>query len=306
MSKASEEAMETKSPTTEEIEVSENQPLRILSHDTSGEDVKEFANTYSLAHRFCILQKASCLLHDDVDEEQIPGITLTELQALSRETTHKWHQPRTLYFAILVCSLGAIEQGWAQTGMNGANLYIPAALGIDSNTTHDSFLLGLINSGLYLSNALCGSWLSEPVNNRIGRRGAIFFASALCLIGNLGSSIISSWPLILFFRLVLGTGLGLNASTVAVYAAECAPAYIRGGLAVSWQMFTAFGILIGVSRQRRFLRPQSRRNMAISARCATIAYGTTSSHGILLSRIAGLADQTLPLRSRLGVFEEAT
>lgn len=30
-----------------------------------------------------------------------------------------------------------------------------------------------------------------------------------------------------------------------VYAAESAPAYIRGGLAVSWQLFTAFGILLG-------------------------------------------------------------
>lgn len=34
-------------------------------------------------------------------------------------------------------------------------------------------------------------------------------------------------------------------STVSVFAAESAPAYIRGGLAVSWQMFVAFGILAG-------------------------------------------------------------
>jgi hypothetical protein len=43
----------------------------------------------------------------------------------------------------------------------------------------------------------------------------------------------------------LGIGLGLNASTVAIFAAESAPVYIRGGLAVSWQMFTAFGIFLG-------------------------------------------------------------
>ena len=34
-------------------------------------------------------------------------------------------------------------------------------------------------------------------------------------------------------------------STVSVFAAESAPTYIRGGLAVCWQMFTAFGIFIG-------------------------------------------------------------
>jgi MFS family permease len=50
---------------------------------------------------------------------------------------------------------------------------------------------------------------------------------------------------LLVSRLVLGVGLGLGASTVAVFAGESSPVYIRGGLAVSWQMFTAFGIFLG-------------------------------------------------------------
>lgn len=37
----------------------------------------------------------------------------------------------------------------------------------------------------------------------------------------------------------------MNASTVSILAAESAPPYIRGGLATSWQMFTAFGIFVG-------------------------------------------------------------
>jgi len=67
----------------------------------------------------------------------------------------------------------------------------------------------------------------------------------ICLISTIGSSLSQSWPQLLAFRLVLGLGLGTNASTVSVYAAECAPAIIRGGLAVSWQMCTAFGIFLG-------------------------------------------------------------
>jgi sugar porter (SP) family MFS transporter len=49
----------------------------------------------------------------------------------------------------------------------------------------------------------------------------------------------------LAFRFLLGTGLGINTSTISVLAAESAPPYIRGGLAVSWQMFTAFGVFLG-------------------------------------------------------------
>jgi MFS family permease len=50
--------------------------------------------------------------------------------------------------------------------------------------------------------------------------------------------------MLLTFRVALGIGLGINSSTINVFAAECAPAYIRGGLAVCWQLFTAFGLLL--------------------------------------------------------------
>ena len=67
----------------------------------------------------------------------------------------------------------------------------------------------------------------------------------MCLAANILSALSWSWPALLFFRIFLGAGMGINSSTVSVYAAECAPSPIRGGLAVSWQMFTAFGIFVG-------------------------------------------------------------
>lgn len=210
----------------------------------SGDEVVRFTTAHGLQDEIETFRKASQLLQNDIPEET-SGLTDFELDSLRDETTHKWRQPKLLYFTILVCSFGAIEQGWAQTGMNGANLSFPAALGIGSDSARDNFILGLINSGIYVSVGLWGAWLSEPINNRLGRRGAIFVSSVLCLIANLGSGISWTWEVLLFFRLLLGTGLGINASTVSVFAAECAPASIRGGLAVSWQMFTAFGIFLG-------------------------------------------------------------
>ena len=227
------------------VDVEENQPLRTLSHGDPYEDAEDFATSHGLGDRLGLFQKASLLLRHQGDWNHITDISPEELDTLHRETTYKWRQPKLLYFTIFVCSLGAIEQGWAQTGMNGANLYLPTAFHIDSYSAHDSFVLGLINCGLYLAQGLIGSWLAEPVNNSVGRRGAIFLAAALCLVGNIGSAISWSWPTLFFFRLILGTGLGLSASTISVFAAESAPAYIRGGLAVSWQMFTAFGIFLG-------------------------------------------------------------
>lgn len=46
-------------------------------------------------------------------------------------------------------------------------------------------------------------------------------------------------------RFALGFGIGPKSATVPIYAAECTPPPIRGALVMQWQMWTAFGIMIG-------------------------------------------------------------
>lgn len=45
--------------------------------------------------------------------------------------------------------------------------------------------------------------------------------------------------------LILGLGIGPKSATIPIYAAECTPANIRGALVMMWQMWTAFGIMLG-------------------------------------------------------------
>ncbi|KAK8013890.1 galactose-proton symport [Apiospora arundinis] len=207
--------------------------------------VNAFVKRYGLSEHLDLFVKAGILLQGAVPVDQIPNVTAAELEALEHETERKWRQPKTLYFTILVCSIGAIEQGWAQASMNGANLYFPNEFGIGSSDFKDTLLVGLINSAIYLSTALVGAWLSEPLNRRFGRRGAVFAGALLCLFSNMASALSRSWPKLLLFRVVVGIGLGVGASTVSIFAAECAPPSIRGGLAVSWQMWVAFGVFAG-------------------------------------------------------------
>lgn len=54
-----------------------------------------------------------------------------------------------------------------------------------------------------------------------------------------------SWPELFICRLLLGVGWGCKASIIPVFAAENSPAYIRGGLVMSWQLYTALGIMLG-------------------------------------------------------------
>ena len=44
---------------------------------------------------------------------------------------------------------------------------------------------------------------------------------------------------------MLGIGMGLKEVTVPVFSAEVVPASVRGGLVMSWQIWTAFGIFLG-------------------------------------------------------------
>ncbi|KAJ9625535.1 hypothetical protein H2203_004292 [Taxawa tesnikishii (nom. ined.)] len=215
------------------------------SKDELFADVESFVASNGLANEQSLFLKAALVLQGEAAHESIPGITPAEIEALSRESERKWRQPWTLYFTIFVCSLGAIEQGWAQTSTNGATLFFPKYMGIDSTSTHDTLLVGLINAGIYISTGLFGSWISDPINNQFGRRGSIFLGSVFCLIFTIGSAVTTTWQQLLLCRLMLGIGLGVNASTIGPYIAETAPAAIRGGLAVSWQMLVAFGIFLG-------------------------------------------------------------
>jgi MFS family permease len=54
-----------------------------------------------------------------------------------------------------------------------------------------------------------------------------------------------SWVNLLIARFALGFAVGAKSSTTPVYAAESAPKTIRGALTMMWQMWTAFGIMLG-------------------------------------------------------------
>jgi MFS family permease len=92
---------------------------------------------------------------------------------------------------------------------------------------------------------LSAGWLADPINHRIGRRGTIFLAAIFSLLAPIGSATTQHWGQLAACRVLLGLGMGLKEVTVPVFSAEVAPTNIRGGLVMSWQVWTAFGIFLG-------------------------------------------------------------
>lgn len=107
--------------------------------------------------------------------------------------------------------------------------------------------MGFVNAAPYLSASMIGVWFCDPLNAWLGRRITIFASAILCLFPVIGSALSQNWVQLLVTRILMGLGMGLKASTVPVFAAETAPANIRGALVMSWQMYTALGICIGLA-----------------------------------------------------------
>ncbi|KFZ23937.1 hypothetical protein V502_01583 [Pseudogymnoascus sp. VKM F-4520 (FW-2644)] len=223
-------------------------PLAGVPRDALFREVDAFAEEKGLAEHSALLRKGALVAQDPGNYEDLEGeyaLTTLEVEDLRNEVLHKWRHPTALYFTIATCSIGAAVQGWDQTGSNGANLAFHQVFGIDTDSLHDTFIVGLVNAAPYIASALLGCWISDPLNFYLGRRGAIFISAIFCLFPVIGSALCQTWEQLLICRLLMGIGMGAKASTVPIYAAENSPASIRGALVMTWQLWTAFGILLG-------------------------------------------------------------
>ncbi|ANB15304.1 myo-inositol transporter ITR1 [Sugiyamaella lignohabitans] len=175
-----------------------------------------------------------------------------EARYIEREKTHRWDQPKTLYYLCILASMCAIVQGMDESNSNGAQIFmfkkqylnLETGAGVP-NSDRNAWLQGLVIGAPYLCCAVIGCALTEPLNNLLGRRGVIFVSCLIAAIASIWEAFTYSWVQMFLARLLLGLGIGPKSTTTPIYSAECVPAPIRGALVMMWQMWTAFGIMLG-------------------------------------------------------------
>ncbi|CAI6332879.1 unnamed protein product [Periconia digitata] len=172
--------------------------------------------------------------------EYVSQLSEDEKNLLRYEITHRWSQPFMLYFLVVLCAGSAIVQGMDQTAVNGAQLFYFEEFGITNEWQQ-----GLLNGAPYLCSAALGCWTNAPLNKLFGRRGTIFISCFISFVTGIWMAAADSWYNLLIARFALGFAVGAKSSTTPVYAAESAPKTIRGALTMMWQMWTAFGIMLG-------------------------------------------------------------
>ncbi|CAM1509478.1 Fc.00g032170.m01.CDS01 [Cosmosporella sp. VM-42] len=176
---------------------------------------------------------------------RVEGLDEDERRTLVNEVEHKWKNPKMLYFLVTICSLCAVVQGMDETVVNGAQIFYKRQFGIDSDSEQDSWLVGLTNSAPYLCCAVIGCWITEPMNKAFGRRGTVFISCCISFLACFWQAFTNTWWHMFIARFFLGFGIGPKSATTPMFAAECSPKLVRGALVMQWQMWTAFGIMLG-------------------------------------------------------------
>ncbi|KAJ5103793.1 hypothetical protein N7532_004322 [Penicillium argentinense] len=216
-------------------------PLAGIPREQLFKQVEEFCQQWDLMADLEMFKKGALVSQNPDSATQLPELDEFEREALIREHTHKWSQPQQLYYLAIMCSLAAAVQGMDETVNNGAQAIYLKRLGIENSDN----LTGLVVGAPYLACAVLGCWLTEPLNRYFARRGTIFISCFIAAVASIWEGVCNSWVNLFLARFVLGLGIGSKSSTVPVYAAECSPAPIRGALVMMWQMWTAFGIMLG-------------------------------------------------------------
>lgn len=136
-----------------------------------------------------------------------------------------------------IATLGGLLFGYDTGVIAGALLFINVELGLTPFTT------GLVTSSL-LFGAAIGAVTSGKMADKKGRRTVILYLSILFFVGAIGSAMSPNVEIMIFFRIILGLGVGGAAATVPVYIAEIAPANRRGQLVTIQELMIVTGQLL--------------------------------------------------------------
>ncbi|KAJ5095032.1 Major facilitator superfamily domain general substrate transporter [Penicillium argentinense] len=222
-------------------------PLAGFSHSELRKQGRAFAMMHEMGDESDIraFELGAVLAQSPERFENVAGLMPQEKEVLRHEFEHRWSQPWSMYAVIALCSLSAAVQGMDETVVNGAQIWYKHQFGIAGKEPRDTWLVGLINAAPYLCCAFVGCWLTVPFNHWFGRRGTIFITCCFSAIACLWQGFVNTWWSMFVARFALGFGIGPKSATVPIYAAETAPPAVRGALVMQWQMWTAFGIMLG-------------------------------------------------------------
>ncbi|KEO71869.1 sugar porter family MFS transporter [Anditalea andensis] len=137
----------------------------------------------------------------------------------------------------LISSLGGLLFGFDMAVISGVLPFVQS-----------QFALNAAEEGWFVSSALVGAVLgvafSGELCDRFGRKKLLLLAALLFLISAVGSTLMPTFALLIYARMLGGIAVGIASNAVPLYLSEIAPSKIRGRLVTCYQLAITFGILV--------------------------------------------------------------
>lgn len=150
------------------------------------------------------------------------------------------------YILVAFASMGGLLSGLDQSLISGANLFLPDDLHL---STHQN---SLVNAGMPLG-AVAGAFILSPCNEYFGRKWSIIISCILYTIGGALEAGAMNYQMIVWSRVILGMGVGLEGGTVPVYVAETVERRMRGNMVSLYQFNIALGEVLGYAVAAMFV-----------------------------------------------------
>ncbi|KAM4525480.1 solute carrier family 2, facilitated glucose transporter member 11-like [Odontesthes bonariensis] len=172
------------------------------------------------------------------------------------ETSRPSGSPGTL--ALTVCSAaigGTFQYGYNISIINAPTTYIQSFIN-DTYTERwgksldvpQLTLLWTVTVSAFSLGGLLGALLAGPLAVRFGRKKSLLLNNSFLLAGAvlmLTCKVARSFEMIILARFLVGINSGVSMNIQPMYFGESAPKHLRGAVALSSAVFTAFGIFMG-------------------------------------------------------------
>lgn len=143
---------------------------------------------------------------------------------------------RNVLLIAVVTAVGGFLFGFDNGSISGSVGFLQSKFELDADG------IGWVTSSIIVG-CIIGVALAGPLSDAIGRKKVLLLTALIFIFGVLGEALATSPEMLVWFRIIVGIGIGVETTIAPLYIAEVSPAHIRGRLVSLNQLFNCIGNL---------------------------------------------------------------
>jgi SP family arabinose:H+ symporter-like MFS transporter len=143
---------------------------------------------------------------------------------------------RNVLLISFVTAVGGFLFGFDNGSISGSVGFLQSKFALDADG------IGWVTSSIIIG-CIAGVALAGPLSDAIGRKKVLLLTALIFIFGVLGQALATSAGMLVWYRMLVGIGIGIETTIAPLYIAEVSPAHIRGRLVSLNQLFNCIGNL---------------------------------------------------------------